>query len=95
MIFLVGFVLSFQMYQSDYDIVQSFKKFTQISPEGLLSIFLPLIIFPETFKINFHYFERVFWQVMVLAFPCFLVTAGISAVGFQYIIGFGNDITWP
>jgi CPA1 family monovalent cation:H+ antiporter len=55
---------------------------------------VPIILFEESFNAKYHMFERVFWQVMVLGIPCFLVTCSISAFGFHYLIGDTSDLTW-
>lgn len=63
-----------------------------MSPEFLLSLFLPVLLFASAFAIEWHTFRQVMWQALLLAFPGVIIGTGLTAVCFKYL--FPYDWTW-
>lgn len=63
-----------------------------MSPEFLLSLFLPVLLFASAFAIEWHTFRQVMWQALLLAFPGAVIGTGLTAVCVKYL--FPYDWTW-
>ncbi|KAL3781604.1 hypothetical protein ACHAW5_010534 [Stephanodiscus triporus] len=57
----------------------------------ILLVFLPGLIFNDTFTINVHLFFQSFWQLIIFAFPMVLGGAYLTALVAKYLL----PIDWP
>ncbi|CAN0025235.1 unnamed protein product, partial [Discosporangium mesarthrocarpum] len=55
-----------------------------ISPEIILFVFLPILIFESAFNTDVHIFLREFWQVLVLAGPGVILATSLTAFICRY-----------
>ena len=76
------------------DLDQGFQVFKGINKHGLLTIFVPIVIFEPALNIKWHYFAEIWGQVSILSLPVMLITAGLSTVVFQYLVGISSGISW-
>ncbi|CAD7695102.1 unnamed protein product [Ostreobium quekettii] len=69
------------------------EAWTNISPELLLLVHLPALIFASGFSMDFHIFKRNFWQILLLAGPGVAIGTGFTAVVGKFIFPYGW--CWP
>ena len=66
------------------------NKVIEISPEGLLMIFLPVLIFESAFNADWHIFRRQISQILILSFPCVVCGSVLIMISIKEIIGYGE-----
>jgi len=69
------------------------EAWTNISPELLLLVHLPALIFASGFSMDFHIFKRNFWQILILAGPGVAIGTGFTALVGKFIFPYGW--CWP
>lgn len=67
---------------------------SQISPQLLLLLFLPALIFESAFNSDWHTFKVSLPQVLLLAGPMLLLETFLSALMMRYILGYAGEFTW-
>jgi len=74
----------------------SIKMALNITPEGILMIFIPTLIFESGFNADWYVFKKVIINVFLLAGPGVLIGAVFLAFFLKVILGYGDDdLTWP
>jgi len=69
------------------------QAWSNISPEVLLLVHLPALIFASGFSMDFHIFRRNFWQILILAGPGVGIGTVITAFVAKYVFPYGW--CWP
>jgi len=69
------------------------QAWSNISPEVLLLVHLPALIFASGFSMDFHIFRRNFWQILILAGPGVGLGTVMTAVVGKYVFPYGW--CWP
>lgn len=73
----------------------SLEQVININPHGLLSIFLPPLIFDSGFNSDWHVFRKQAKQIFILSFPCVFVSAFLIMVGLKLILNYDDTyFTW-
>jgi len=52
---------------------------SKINDQGIVFIFVPVLIFVPAFNEDWHIFKRAFYQIMLLAVPALAITGGMMA----------------
>jgi len=60
-----------------------------INGEALLLIFLPGLLFLDSYSIDVHLFLKAFWQIVIFAFPMVLVGTFLTALVAYYVFPYG------
>lgn len=85
-VFLLGFVLGYGTTQNPHNAIgQSALLWLGINGQVILLVFLPGLIFLDSFTINVHLFFQSFWQLIVFAFPMVLGGTCLTALVAKYI----------
>mmetsp|Transcript_26297 Transcript_26297/g.56470 ORF Transcript_26297/g.56470 Transcript_26297/m.56470 type:complete len:997 (-) Transcript_26297:1437-4427(-) len=88
--FIIGACIGISVKRVDYNAI-TFSASTWIGIEGevILLVFLPGLLFLDSYNINVYLFSSSFWQLMTFAFPMVLAGTALTAcVGF-YIFDYG------
>eukprot|EP00803_Ostreobium_quekettii_P005115 evm.model.scf_123.5 EVM.evm.TU.scf_123.5 scf_123:132105-140643(-) len=81
-------------YPTGYEYLgNGIEAWSNISPEVLLLIHLPALIFASGFSMDWHIFKRNFWQILILAGPGVGIGTLITAAVGKYI--FPYQWCWP
>lgn len=88
--FIVGALIGFAVPRVPENGITSSAS-TWIGMEGkvLLLVFLPGLLFLDSYKMDFHLFIMTFWQVVILAFPMVLAGTVLTALVANYMFDFG------
>ena len=94
-VFLLGTTIGYATNTSDsdaqYDAVSySTSIWLGINGQVILLVFLPGLIFHDSFTINVHLFFQAFWQLIVFAFPMVLGGTALTAL----VAGFVLPYNW-
>lgn len=66
-----------------------------MDPHGMLSIFLPPLIFESGFNADWHIFRKQSKQIFLLAFPSVIVSAFLITLGLKLILNYDDSFyTW-
>lgn len=91
-VFLLGVALGyFTTPDPDDAIGQSALLWLNINGQVILLVFLPGLIFLDSFDINVHLFFQVFWQLIVFACPMVLGGTCLTALVAKYVFPYN----WP
>ena len=71
---------------------QSTMQWAEISPELILYLFLPSLIFADGLQTNTHFFRKTLGSSLLLAVPGVLVGAALTAVVVKYVLP--DDVGW-
>jgi len=82
---------------ADYDnsVSQTVNYVVGLDPHAMLQVFLPALIFESAFNSNGFILNRSKWQILMMAGPGVLVTAGLIAIVILYVLGYSDDLDWP
>jgi len=69
------------------------QAWSNISPEVLLLVHLPALIFASGFSMDFHIFRRNFWQILILAGPGVAIGTAMTGAVAKYV--FPYEWCWP
>ena len=72
---------------------ESTKQWTDISPELILFLFLPSLIFSDGLNTNAHFFRKQIWSSLLLAGPGVVLGAFLTAVIVVFVIP-GVTTSW-
>ena len=88
--FVVGAIIGFEVPRVGDNGVKLAAE-TWIGIEGivLLLVFLPGLLFLDSYKMDFHLFMMTFWQVVTLAFPMVLAGTILTALVANYMFDYG------
>ena len=74
---------------------KSLEGVINMDPHGLLSIFLPPLIFESGFNADWHIFRKQSKQILILAFPSVVVSAVIIMFGLKLVLNYDESYyTW-
>lgn len=77
-----------------WEIGESAEFVGDINPHLILLIFLPALVYESSSSTDWHTFKRELGQVLVLAVPGVVVSAGLTAVAFMYILNYREEFGW-
>ncbi|KAG5188562.1 Cation/H+ exchanger, partial [Tribonema minus] len=55
-------------------------------PQVLLTVFIPILVFVSAWTVHGHLLWRQIWQVLWLAFPAVIISAGLTAAFVKYAL---------
>eukprot|EP00804_Cyclotella_cryptica_P020988 CCRYP_009307-RB/>CCRYP_009307-RB protein AED:0.30 eAED:0.30 QI:298/0.75/0.8/1/0.75/0.6/5/0/529 len=87
LVFILGMVVGY--FTTGYGvnaISDSASLWLKINGQVILLIFLPGLIFLDSFTINVHLFFQAFWQLIIFAFPMVLGGTALTAVFAKYVL---------
>ncbi|CAI2372737.1 unnamed protein product [Moneuplotes crassus] len=67
---------------------------SSIDPHTFFLIFLPPLIFESAFSIDWHIIKTEIVQILILAGPCLLVNAFLTALAMRFILQYDDEFTW-
>lgn len=67
------------------------KTWSEFDPHLMLLVFLPALIFESAFNSDFHIFEKLLGQCLLLAGPILLGCTGLTAVMMKYVLRYGES----
>ena len=79
-----GVIIS--VFLSETALSQGYNLFLDIDPHGLLMILLPILLFDMGYQAKFFYFKQIFWQILILALPVFLLNLAILACVLKLVL---------
>jgi len=62
-----------------------------IDPEGILLIFIPILVFESAFNCDWHIFKRSFYQIFLLALPGVVISFLLIAGTMKFILRYDDD----
>lgn len=65
-----------------------------IDPHTFFLIFLPPLIFESAFSIDWHIIKMEFVQILILAGPCLVVAAFLTAIVMRWILQYQGEFTF-
>jgi NhaP-type Na+/H+ or K+/H+ antiporter/CRP-like cAMP-binding protein len=91
---LYGFLLYTEVSRTGPDLVSlSADLWINISPEAILTIILPILIFGSSFATDLHLFLQQLTPILTLAGPAVLINTAILGITIKYVLPYGWD--WP
>ncbi|GAB5036345.1 sodium hydrogen exchanger partial [Nannochloropsis oceanica] len=91
---LYGFVLYTEVARTGPDLISlSADLWINISPEAILTVILPVLIFGSSFACDLHLFLQLKGPILTLAGPAVLINTAILGVSVKYVLPYGWD--WP
>ncbi|KAL7545570.1 hypothetical protein ACHAWF_008919, partial [Thalassiosira exigua] len=89
-VFVLGFALGYVTDRHSEDAIsQSSLLWMKINWQVLLNVFLPGLIFLDSYEIDVHLFFQAFWQLMNFAFPMVLGGTVLTALVARFIFPYG------
>ena len=89
---LYGFVLYKEVGHTGPDIISlAADMWINISPEAILTIILPILIFGSSFAIDLHLFVQQLGPILTLAGPAVLINTAILGVACHYVLPYEWD----
>lgn len=93
MVFLLGAIIGYFTTSDSTDaIAESASIWIDINGRVVLLVFLPGLIFLDSYTINVHLFFQAFWQLINFAFPMVVGGAALTALFAKYVIP--SDWSW-
>ncbi|KAL7519475.1 hypothetical protein ACHAWX_004231 [Stephanocyclus meneghinianus] len=87
LVFLLGFTIGYATTgYGDNAISDSAALWLTINGQVILLVFLPGLIFLDSYTINVHLFFQCFWQLINFAFPMVLGGTALTAVFAKYVL---------
>lgn len=88
--FIVGFLIGFSVQRTETDAI-TFTAETWIGINGhvILLVFLPGLLYLDSYGIDIHLFLQSFWQLVTFAFPMVLGGTALTACVAYYIFPYG------
>jgi len=74
-----------------FQLVQSMRLWVNIDPHLLLHLFLPALIFSDSFQLNLHMVKKTFMQCTLLAVPGVLLGTFLTATFAKYVFPYNWD----
>jgi NhaP-type Na+/H+ or K+/H+ antiporter len=93
LVFILGLAIGY--FTTGYgvnSITDSASLWLKINGQVILLVFLPGLIFLDSFTINVHLFFQSFWQLIIFAFPMVLGGTALTAVFAKYVLPY--DWSW-
>lgn len=88
--FIVGFFIGFSVQRVNSNgITDSTQLWLGIEGEVILLVFLPGLLYLDSYNIDVHLFIQSFWQLVVFAFPMVLGGTTLTALVAYYIFPYG------
>ena len=88
--FIVGFFIGFAVQRTEVNgITISAANWITIEGEVILLIFLPGLLYLDSYNIDIHLFLQSFWQLITFAFPMVLGGTALTACVAYYIFPYG------
>ena len=77
--FIVGFLIGFANQRTKVnDIEASATSWLSIEGEVILLVFLPGLLYLDSYNIDVHLFLQSIWQLVTFAFPMYFRMVGVS-----------------
>ncbi|KAL3801649.1 hypothetical protein HJC23_013154 [Cyclotella cryptica] len=93
LVFILGFIIGyFTTGYGDNAISDSASLWLTINGQVILLVFLPGLIFLDSYTMNVHLFFQCFWQLINFAFPMVLGGTALTAVFAKYVLPY--DWSW-
>ena len=93
LVFILGTIIGYFTTGNGGDAISdSAAIWLNIDGQLILLVFLPGLIFLDSYTINVHLFFQAFWQLINFAFPMVLGSAALTAVFAKYVIS--SDWSW-
>lgn len=88
-VFILGAAVGYDttIYRTNA-ITESASSWLGINGQMLLLIFLPGLIFLDSYTINVHLFFQSFWQLIIFAFPMVLGGTALTAIVAKYLFNY-------
>ena len=88
--FVVGFFIGWSVQRTNVNgITVSASNWISIEGEVILLIFLPGLLYLDSYNIDIHLFLQSFWQLVTFAFPMVLGGTALTACVAYYIFPYG------
>jgi NhaP-type Na+/H+ or K+/H+ antiporter len=88
--FIVGFFIGFAVQRTEVNgITISAANWINIEGEVILLVFLPGLLYLDSYNIDIHLFLQSFWQLITFAFPMVLGGTALTACVAYYIFPYG------
>ncbi len=88
--FLVGLLIGYSVQRVKGNAVtESTTLWLGIEGEVILLVFLPGLVYLDSYNIDVHMFHQAFWQVFIFAFPMVLAGMALTALVAYYIFPYG------
>ena len=66
---------------------------SDLNPNGILALFLPTLIFESAFQSEWHTMKKQMEQMLILGFPCVLLSSILTMCGVKLILGYDQVIS--
>jgi NhaP-type Na+/H+ or K+/H+ antiporter len=87
---IIGALLGLWDIEGDLGLLgDSMHSWVNITPELILIIFLPALIFGSAMAVDYHVFSREIPQMLVLAIPGVAIASMLTAMFAIYVLPFG------
>lgn len=88
--FIIGFCIGFSVQRVNSNAVTvSTTVWLGIEGEVVLLVFLPGLVYLDSYNIDVHLFLQSFWQIVIFAFPMVLGGMSLIALVAYYIFPYG------
>jgi NhaP-type Na+/H+ or K+/H+ antiporter len=88
--FIVGFFIGFAVQRTEVNgITISAANWINIEGEVILLVFLPGLLYLDSYNIDIHLFLQSFWQLIAFAFPMVLGGTALTACVAYYLFPYG------
>jgi NhaP-type Na+/H+ or K+/H+ antiporter len=88
--FIVGFFLGFATQKTSANVITlSATSWISIQGEVILLIFLPGLLYLDSYNIEIHLFLQSFWQLISFAFPMVLGGTALTACVAYFVFPYG------
>ncbi|KAL7539913.1 hypothetical protein ACHAXR_009703, partial [Thalassiosira sp. AJA248-18] len=88
--FISGALMGFlSLHTFDNAIIESTRLWLGINGEVILLVFLPGLLFLDSYNINVYLFRQAFSQLLLFAFPMVLAGTSLTALVAYYILPYG------
>ncbi|CAF1543248.1 unnamed protein product [Adineta ricciae] len=85
-ILLLGFIggILFNTFSTD----ETFLHFTTESPDLLMAIFLPILVFESAYRIEYHAFMKSFYSILIISTTAYLISIFCISLTNRYLFFF-------
>ena len=89
--FIIGFFIGFSLQRIDQSnaVTTSASVWIGIEGEVILLVFLPGLLYLDSYNIEIHLFLQSFWQLVVFAFPMVLAGTTLTALVAYFVFPYG------
>ncbi|EGR30426.1 sodium hydrogen exchanger family protein, putative [Ichthyophthirius multifiliis] len=89
MLFVMGIIVG-KLADNMGIIGESINNIKNINPQGILMIFLPILIFESGFNSDWHSFKKQSGQIFLLVFPCVFLSALFILISIKIILQYDD-----